>query len=755
MLKKILLTIALTISLASISASENINFEHSEMRIIQPESWLIDHNYDNVYEALVEYHETEAFVQTPEEYKTDPSFYFKRRMQALDHLQETVDQTIYDHPLKKSLQKQIKKKRKYLAALPSPDVDGPMQRIKAISQTEPLQLLDKYWIEFLDPLHRTKATRRINEIRWRSSDVPNYFIFMETVENDPLMNEFAPQDGRVSYFTDQQKRDPHKVYFIDGLAYMDGAPLDTRNYSSKRFGEHIGTFVMGLDGHLYVYDINDGSFHHSSVFSGGGILTAGEISAVEGVIKTINNLSGHYRPSGESLLHALALIRAGSGTLEDILVHSRTNDGFYFAFEGQDFYKNGSAATPLPIGEYYPLHFAIANDHFAWSYLTDDPEQLTKEFQGKTPFQFAATLGKIEWIELFINANAALGKINYYGTPLELAAASGDIPSIERLYEVTTNPTTRANALLHAAKSGKRSAIEYFANKGLSFTHQDNYGNTIFHYAVSAPSIEAFEYLLEKKELFPLLYKKNYQKETALHRASASGCRALVERLLSMNFSALDKDSQGNTPYHTAAKNGNFSTLKALIDNGANEHLATTNSEGAIPLHYAAGTLELDDFKVVFDAYPAANSQDRYGETPLFYNQTSPDKDSIFNASYLLYHGADASIKNVNGLTVAHKAAISKNWKQMTLVFTFYNGMYDETPAGDTPLQLAIKAKNKGAIKFLSAHADLKLLLKKNVNGEDAFDLADLSSDDEIIEYVNSLNPTCPLHPFRLCSSAM
>jgi hypothetical protein len=52
-----------------------------------------------------------------------------------------------------------------------------------------------------------------------------------------------------------------------------------------------GTLVVGKTGHI-------------SLSRGGDVLAAGEVKFVNGEIRSINNASGHYRPSGESAQNA-------------------------------------------------------------------------------------------------------------------------------------------------------------------------------------------------------------------------------------------------------------------------------------------------------------------------------------------------------------------------------------------------------------------------------------------------------------------
>lgn len=56
-------------------------------------------------------------------------------------------------------------------------------------------------------------------------------------------------------------------------------------------------FVMGSEGELYLAEPQLGLFHHSSIFSGGAVVWAGELKTNEnGEISYLSNESGHYKP---------------------------------------------------------------------------------------------------------------------------------------------------------------------------------------------------------------------------------------------------------------------------------------------------------------------------------------------------------------------------------------------------------------------------------------------------------------------------
>ncbi|MCB1136780.1 MAG: hypothetical protein KDK78_10965, partial [Chlamydiia bacterium] len=83
------------------------------------------------------------------------------------------------------------------------------------------------------------------------------------------------------------------------LLCQEGSNLDTSKFRSISSGEGTGIFVLGLDGKLYAAAHSEserGLMHHSSFFAGGDVLSAGELVVEQGVLKSLSNRSGHYRP---------------------------------------------------------------------------------------------------------------------------------------------------------------------------------------------------------------------------------------------------------------------------------------------------------------------------------------------------------------------------------------------------------------------------------------------------------------------------
>lgn len=131
-------------------------------------------------------------------------------------------------------------------------------------------------------------------MRGLSLDAKNLPMVFGMKNLDDLMRA---EEG-MRYLTLEQREAIEVTINDDGWVVFkkSGLKLDT--------GIVYSEYVLSLDNKLYV---NKGRFH-SEIMSGGAVRCAGCVSARNGVITSIDNASGHYRPSSEryySAMHSL------------------------------------------------------------------------------------------------------------------------------------------------------------------------------------------------------------------------------------------------------------------------------------------------------------------------------------------------------------------------------------------------------------------------------------------------------------------
>jgi hypothetical protein len=105
-------------------------------------------------------------------------------------------------------------------------------------------------------------------------------------------------------YLNEKEREAYEIFVQhDKIVDIKGKLVDTNgSVSVNLIGQaekvDYAIFVMGEDGTLYLSKYSEvGKFHHSSFLGGKPISAAGEIIIEKGIIKEVNNASGHYKPA--------------------------------------------------------------------------------------------------------------------------------------------------------------------------------------------------------------------------------------------------------------------------------------------------------------------------------------------------------------------------------------------------------------------------------------------------------------------------
>ncbi|TKC87732.1 hypothetical protein FAZ69_15705 [Trinickia terrae] len=140
-------------------------------------------------------------------------------------------------------------------------------------------------------------------------------------------------------YLSEQEREKYKIVFKGGLAYQqkwweDSAALiladtEIRNHNdvvNKVISNLFGGYVVSMSGDFYsgphvpAAEKSNNGRYHSSYFSGGSVLCAGEIRIRNGVVTHINDKSGHYRPDSSNLARAVEALETQGVNIKNILV---------------------------------------------------------------------------------------------------------------------------------------------------------------------------------------------------------------------------------------------------------------------------------------------------------------------------------------------------------------------------------------------------------------------------------------------------
>ncbi len=200
-----------------------------------------------------------------------------------------------------------------------------MQQLKAGgNRAKQGKQMEEHRVEMLQPRATAKAKYGLSsEIKLSRASAPSIDRELQqwnSVQSNPAVDEQdvvavldfvqdRQQKGALQRSLDYlQKRDRLSCrlqLWPDGLFHRAGS--DTPHSSPADENE-----MYAADDMEFIYTANQpaksGTFHHSSFLSGRPVLCAGEIKLEHGVIKHIDNGSGHYKPATQDLLNCVNLL---------------------------------------------------------------------------------------------------------------------------------------------------------------------------------------------------------------------------------------------------------------------------------------------------------------------------------------------------------------------------------------------------------------------------------------------------------------
>jgi ankyrin repeat protein len=720
-----------------------LHFSPAKMVVMSLEEWKsFGFDLPQIDLAIMQYHETHEFTQSNQNFLQHPNKYFNNRLQALANLIDSIPAHM-ESPIIDKLRRQAVNKQLYILALPpildprciqADENDSFIFSDGLLSKPKALMIRDSYWAEFLDPLHRAGPAMDLYKALWKTSQIPNYFIFLDMVEMDPLLKKYAPQKHQVHYYNTPQERLAHRLTFKKGLAYRAGKLFDTSEFETNMAGKGSGIFILGTDGEFYANNYLRHQLQHSSEFAGENVISAGEIMAKAGKIIMISNKSGHYSPGIDDLLITLEALKAKMKSLKGIVVNVILAKGaavlpIRAAYKASRFLATlGNTLCLSAQFRWTPLHIAVWRNQLT---LAEEALQNcnidAQNDHGLTALHLAVQGKSQEWIKLLLqhNASTSLSTVEGY-TALHLAALQGDLEIINLLvpHSDISQKSNLGESVLHLAiKSGNLLAYHYFKELGLNSNETDLQGNGRLYYAIASGSTEMLSEVLLDCSPDEMFFFQN-QGTTLLHIAAAFGTPQQIEFLQSLCIDPITPDitdENGDNLLHWATKYKNFFTFNYFLNNDYSTSISSPNKEGATPLHYAAAYLPWKTLKRFINYFENINPIDAFGETPLFY---ALRHGKTRNALLLINHGAHLHSRNTKGEAPIHISAASP-YLSINVLLSITDDLLLLDNKGNTPLHHAIINNNHDCAFFLLPHMPARWLLHVNSDGLSPLDLAD------------------------------
>ncbi len=293
-----------------------------------------------------------------------------------------------------------------------------------------------------------------------------------------------------------------------------------------------------------------------------------------------------------------------------------------------------------------------------WSLVESGADFQNSNIRGWYPIHLAAAVGSTEVLSYLISRGADITRENASGmAAIELAAT--DLEHGAEKLRVLLRAGAKPNhldvngwgAMTYASLLGNREVVRQLLNQQID----PNDSNVLF------PPLVAAAYAGEQDIVFLLLQRGadpnlRYQDQgtTALHYAVAlnrpeiwakQAARSIPAQLLQAGAVVNIADKRGNTPLFWAARWGNASLVKLLLDNNANTF--QENQQQLTPFYYALEN-SYGPARYLIDSFPLAkiNQRESTGMTPLIRAARFGTRRIV---ALLLAVGADLNGEDQNG----------------------------------------------------------------------------------------------------------
>lgn len=150
-----------------------------------------------------------------------------------------------------------------------------------------------------------------------------YFAHQEKYPTLRMSEGFFREDRHYygAYYLTEKEMPLHRIEVREGkLVWPDGTLVDTQTRDQ--------IFVMDGQGAIFSQNpkhLIRGKVHHSTFLAGGPVATPGSFVVKGGVVSTVDNISGHYKPPVAALASFRDELKAKGAPVEQIDFYSQMN----------------------------------------------------------------------------------------------------------------------------------------------------------------------------------------------------------------------------------------------------------------------------------------------------------------------------------------------------------------------------------------------------------------------------------------------
>ncbi|CAD0009127.1 ankyrin repeat domain-containing protein [Flavobacterium salmonis] len=275
-------------------------------------------------------------------------------------------------------------------------------------------------------------------------------------------------------------------------------------------------------------------------------------------------------------------------------------------------------------------------------------------------------------------------------------------------------PTHDNRIYLHwAAGKGNAEIVKYLIAKGSDINLEDSHGSFPVTAAASAGqnNTEVYEAFF-KAGIDP---KKKYKDGTNLLLMAIPYDKnlSISNYFITKGLSLKDVDNDGNTAFDYAARTGNISLLKTLLEKGVKY---TDNALLIAAQGSRRETNTIDTYKyLIEDLKIKPTATNKEGQTVLHFLANKPNQTEIIN--YFIAKGVNSNKADNEGNTPLMITASARETTALEQLLPNTKNINTQNLKGESALTLAVKTGTPGAVEILlSKGADTKVLDKDGNN---------------------------------------
>ncbi len=236
-----------------------------------------------------------------------------------------------------------------------------LESIKQLGVGKGLKTLDSpYWAE--------TNVSGVNPHHLQGADLQHEWNQQKTPVKDKFLFNFTRRrvqekgtEGAVKYVGPDDRWRYQILFDGQGKMYRRSSKTSTATSQDALIDtKGVGwIFIIDKDSNCYTSfgeTPEDGKkFHHSTIMSGSSVILAGAVRVDKGVLKEIDNASGHYKPQKDHLLNGLVVLQKYNVSLKDVQLTyfagiKKTEEGelpmFEIYLDADKFFKAKGKNTP-------------------------------------------------------------------------------------------------------------------------------------------------------------------------------------------------------------------------------------------------------------------------------------------------------------------------------------------------------------------------------------------------------------------------